>query len=229
MSKLRGHTRGKDRGFRSGGEKRPEAEKLVNDPSFRLILELEFDEMIPFVLENIRKRSIISLFYIISNLALLGMIIIYLISAFSRGDITFSILFKQAGLGIVCGSIPVIPLHELLHGLAYRILGARKIRFGSDLKQFIFYVTADRFPVSGPEIYFLAFTPFMVINILLAGVTLLWMPQLILFTLFFLLSHNIMCIGDFAISNYVLKHGDGKVYSYDEIDRRRSYFFEKTG
>lgn len=208
-------------------DNRPDTEKLTVDPGYRLIRELDFDEMIPFVLENIRKRSFISMFYFLSNAFLLGLVLLTIIKGFAGGGLSFSSLLKQAGLGILAGSILVIPLHELLHGLAYRLLGARKIRFGADLRQFIFYVTADRFPVSGREIYTLAFTPFAVINLALVAVALAWFPHLNLFSLFFLISHNIMCIGDFAIGNFVRFHGGGRIFSFDEIDRKKSYFYEE--
>jgi hypothetical protein len=111
--------------------------------------------------------------------------------------------------------------------MAYRILGARKIRFGADMQQLIFYVTADRYPVSGNELFFLALLPFVAINLMSVLIFILVFPQWILFGSFLLLSHNIMCIGDFAIVNYVY-HIPGKVYTFDRMDERKSYFFVKV-
>jgi hypothetical protein len=136
-------------------------------------------------------------------------------------------VIKQSLCGLFAGTILVIPLHELLHGLAYRILGARKIRFGADLQQMIFFVTADRYPVSGYELYFLAMTPFLVINMATVIISAVWFPQVILFPAFFLFSHNMMCIGDFALANYVL-HARNKVYTFDVTDKKKSYFYEEV-
>jgi hypothetical protein len=183
--------------------------------------------MIPFVLSNIQRRSFISLFYVMINIAFLFITFIFVAKGLIRDQFTWSVVLKQSILGIFAGSILIIPVHELFHGIAYRVLGAKRIQFGADMQQLIFYVTADRYPVSGKEIYFLALLPFFTINLVAVLIGVLWWPQWILFGSFMLLCHNIMCIGDFAIANYVNKH-KGKVYSYDIVDEKKSYFFEET-
>lgn len=208
-------------------KEKPDVNTLKNDPGFRQILELDFDDMIPFVLDNIKKRSFFSVLYAVLNTALLVFIIYEIISGLMSRQLTWSLIIKQSLTGIFAGSILVIPVHELLHGIAYRIIGARAIRFGADLQQFIFFVTADRYPVTGKELYFLAMTPFVVINLLAAVITILWFPQAILFSSFFLFSHNIMCIGDFAIVNCVRQQAPRRVYSFDEIENKKSYFYEE--
>jgi len=120
----------------------------------------------------------------------------------------------------------VIPPHELLHGLAYRILGARNIKFGVDLQQFIFYVTAHRFPISKKELAFLAMTPFVMINLLIIALTAIWASQFTLYSASLLLCHNIMCIGDFAMISYAFSQ-KGRLYSYDDTELKKNYFFEE--
>jgi hypothetical protein len=206
---------------------RPDVETLKNDPAFRQVMELDFDEMIPFVLEHIKRKSLISLFYWVINISFLIFIVYVIISGLLWNQLTWPVIIRQSLTGIIAGSILVIPVHELLHGIAYRILGARQIRFGADMQQFIFFVTADRYPVSGKELYFLALAPFIVINLVTVAIILLWFPGVILFSAFFLLSHNIMCIGDFAIVNSVLQGGAGRIFTFDEVENKKSYFYEK--
>jgi len=205
----------------------PDVKKLQQDPGFRKIMELDFNDMIPFVLSNIKRRSVISLLYAVVNLGVLLFAMIYVVMGLIGSELSWIMIIKQSLAGIFAGSFLVIPLHELLHGLAYRILGARKIRFGADLQQFIFYVTADRYPVSGSELCFLAMTPFVLINAATVAMVALWFPQVILFPAFLLLSHNIMCIGDFALVNFVLQKRN-RVFTFDETDHRKSYFYEEV-
>lgn len=205
----------------------PDIEKLHHDPGYRQILELEFGDMIPFVLSNIRKKGLFSILYLTINMASLAFIILYAVWGLMNMQITWATIIKQSLSGIFAGSILIIPVHEILHGLAYRILGARKIQFGADLQQFIFFVTADRYPVSGNQLYSLAMTPFVVINIITVSIAALMFPQVILFAAFLLLSHNIMCIGDFAIVNFV-RLIPGRIITYDETENKRSYFFEEV-
>ncbi|MEN8230085.1 MAG: DUF3267 domain-containing protein [Bacteroidota bacterium] len=205
----------------------PDAKKLQEDPGYRQIMELDFNEMIPFVLSNIKRRSVISFLYAGVTLGTLLFVLLYMILGLIESQLTWLGIIKQSLIGIFAGSFLVIPLHELLHGLAFRIIGARKIKFGADLQQFIFFVTADRYPVSGKELYFLAMTPFLVINTATVAIIAIWFPQVILFPAFLLFSHNIMCVGDFALVNFVHQQRN-KVYTFDETDHRKSYFYEEV-
>jgi hypothetical protein len=208
-------------------ERNPSAEKLRSDPGFRQVEVLPFQDMIPFVLTHIREKGLISMIYLMANLLMLGAVLAFILLGIMDHSLTWPRFVWQSMGGILSGSILVIPLHELLHVLAYRILGAKRISFGADFKQFIFFVTADRFTVSGKQIYFLAMIPFAVINIAVVCTTILLSSQGALFAGFLLLSHNIMCIGDFAIANYVYR-SKGSLYSFDEPENKKSYFFEKV-
>jgi hypothetical protein len=207
---------------------RPDIHELHSHPGFRQILELDFRDMIPFVLSNIKRKGTVSLLYAVVNAGLLSFIVVYTAGGIMRDEIAWLTAIKQFIAGIFCGSILIIPVHELIHGLAYRILGARKIHFGADLQQLVFYVTADQYPVSGKELYFLAMLPFAAINIICGLTLILLLPQFIILGSFLLLSHNIMCIGDFAVVNYVTQY-NVKVYSYDIVSEMKSYFFAENG
>ena len=208
--------------------KKPDADTLITDPRFKKILELDFSNMIPFVISNIRKGGIFPFFYMIINIAALLVIILYALWLARNGYSGTGRIFWQIAGGILAGSLLVIPPHEMLHGLAYRILGARKIKFGVDLQQFIFYVTADRFPISRGELGFLAMTPFVLINLGVLVPTLVWIPQIILFSTSLLLSHNVMCIGDFAMVSYAISQKSA-LFTYDDIGKKKSYFYVKVG
>lgn len=205
--------------------KRPDVTLLQEDSRFKLVQELDFGEIIPFVLRNIKKQSTIKFFYLAINGAALFFLILYAFWGIAKGSFNTGGALLQILAGILAGSILVIPPHELLHGLAYRLLGSRSIRFGADFSQFIFYVTADQFPISRRELTFLALTPFVLIN--LAGILLaIFLPESrILLWVSLLFCHNIMCIGDFAMVNYAFSK-KGKLYTFDDIMKKKSYFFE---
>ena len=207
---------------------KPDAETLQKENGYKKILELNFSEMIPFVLSNIRKGGVIPLLYLSINLIFLFFIILYAAWSVKNGSLNAGKIFWQIVAGVLAGSILVIPPHEILHGLAYRLLGARKIKFGMDLQQFIFYVTADRFPISKKELAFLAMTPFVLINLGLIALTATWASQFTLFSASLLLCHNIMCIGDFAIISYAFSQ-KGELYTYDDTENKKSYFFKREG
>ena len=39
----------------------------------------------------------------------------------------------------ITGAFLLIPIHELIHALAYKLVGAKTISFGSDIKNFVFF------------------------------------------------------------------------------------------
>jgi hypothetical protein len=162
--------------------------------------------------------------YLTVNLGFLIFIFTYAFWTKSSDQLQPGKILWQIIAGILSGSILVIIPHELLHGLAYRLLGARRIKFGADLQQFIFYVTADQFPISRMELIFLAITPFTVINLVLITIAAMWAPHFTLFLSSLLLSHNMMCIGDFAVISYALGQ-KGKLFTYDDLEEKRSYFY----
>ncbi len=209
-------------------KRKPDAESLQKDPGYRMILELDFREMIPFVLKNIKRRNGITLLFFAINAATLLFILFYIVWGIRNGIFNGGKILGQIVAGFMAGSILVIPPHEILHGLVYRLLGARKIKFRADLQQFIFYVTADRVPISKRELTFLALTPFILINLVTIVITIGWGTHFTLFSATFLLSHNIMCIGDFAMISFVYQN-KGTVFSFDDIQNKKSYFFTKTG
>lgn len=204
----------------------PDAETLVTDPAYHLVKELPFQEMIPFVFDNIKKKGVIQAIYMGANILLAALILLLVLLEILEGSFSWKKLAGNLILGFFSGSVLVVPVHELVHGAAYRILGAKKIKFGADLKQFIFYVTADRYPVSGNQLYFLAMAPFVAINAAVLLVTIIFLPDLQMFFAFFLLSHNVMCIGDFAIVSFVRDTG-GILYTFDAIEENMSYFYQR--
>lgn len=203
---------------------KPAVDEMQNEDHFTRILELDFDDMIPFVLSNIRKKGLMSGLYMAVNILALLSIVICSIWGFYKGWYTWSGYVIQVVLGSLSGSLLIIPVHELLHGLAYMLLGTKSIKFGVSLKQFFFYVTADRFPVSRNELLFLALLPFITVNVCLLWLAIEWAPQYVILWGFLLFSHNLMCIGDFAISNFVLIE-KGELYSYDEVGKKKCYFY----
>jgi len=205
---------------------RPDVDTLQNDALYRKILELDFSEMTPFVLNNIGGREKVAVAFMGLNVATALFIVIYVVWGISVDHLDGAKVFWQMLGGALAGSILIIAPHEILHGLAYRLIGARHIRFGADLQQFIFFVTADRFPISRNELRFLAMTPFVMINMVTIVLTATVLREWTLLSATLLLSHNIMCIGDFALTSFVNKQ-KGEIYSYDEIENKKSFFYMK--
>jgi hypothetical protein len=118
-------------------------------------------------------------------------------------------------------------VHEFLHIIPYFLSGAKNIRVGMDLKQYLFYVSAHKYVAAPFQFRIVALTPFLVISsgliiliILLPG---LWKWSLSIF----LFVHTTMCAGDFALLNLYFVNKDKKIYTWDDLDKKEAYFYEE--
>ncbi len=200
---------------------------IENSENFRMIHKLQYDEILGFVFRNIRKKTFSSRFYFAFNILTFILIIYFLISGFQNNTLTLKEFGLQFLIGMFAGSFLVIPFHEGFHGLAYKLAGATKIQFGADMKQMIFYVTAHRYVLNRKGFYFLAYTPFVMINLIAISLYFLF-PGLEIHTLlFFLLFHNVMCIGDLAMVSFYETHPQSELYTFDDVPNRTSYIYER--
>jgi len=203
-------------------------EELFNRDNFKEIKRLKYDSIIPFVFENIKHKNWAVTFYLFINslyLAILAGISVY---GFLKMDFNGGTYFSWILWGILGGSFVVIPFHEAFHGLAYKLQGAPKIHFGADMKQMLFYVAADKYVIGRRSFYVVALTPFMAINIITLVFTPFLSAYMLVMIFTFLLLHNIMCIGDFAMVSYFAHHKDKELFTFDDHQNRISYIFERV-
>jgi len=203
------------------------AEDLSDSLKFRKLHELQYDGIVPFVFENIKKKTLSSRFYLFINALYLILLIGITIYGFSSSIINLRQYAINIFWSFAAGSFFVIPFHEGFHGLAYKILGASRIHFGADMRQMLFYVAADRFVIDRKGFYMVALAPFSVIN--LASLLTMFFVGFygIVFILSFCLLHNVMCIGDFAMISFYQQNKQKELYTYDDHKGRISYIYEK--
>ena len=202
-------------------------EEVRNSGKFRPVKELRFAEIIDFVLENIRLRNVYSLFYYLINIILICLLVVVCINGFTEKILTFKSFMVYFGWGALAGSIIVIPFHEGLHALAFLIIGARKIKFGVDFRQMIFYATAENFVAGRNGFNIVALAPFAVLNLASLPLIIYGDIELRLAILTMLLLHNIMCIGDFAMLCFFRENRDKELYTFDDLETKTAWFYEK--
>lgn len=129
-------------------------------------------------------------------------------------------------LGIVL-SLLLIPLHECIHLITYKILGAKKVTLSSYIKRWYILTQADQFVVGRSEMQWLATTPFIIISLLgfllLGFVNDLWQISISSMILF----HATLCMADFRILDYFVSSTPEKVM-YSDIKKDESYIYKRT-
>jgi hypothetical protein len=201
-----------------------------NSGEFRLVKELGFNEILKFVLENILIRNVFTIFYLVYNLLFFYLLIIQIVNGIAGTGFTFKtfgIYFPGFMWGVIAGSFLIIPFHEGLHALAFFFIGARKIKFGADMKQMIFYATAADFVAGRKGFTLVALAPFVIINLFSIPLMFTGDLEIRLFITTMLFFHNIMCIGDFGMLSFFSRYKDKEMYTFDDLKSKTAFFYER--
>ena len=200
-------------------------EDLDDPKSFRLLLSVPYENLVEFVIEYLKKKSILTIFF--WTVCLVFLCLAILIRIRIAPYFLYSHILLHSVLGMIIFPILIIPIHEMLHIVPYYLSGAKNIRIGMDIKQYLFYVTAHRYVASPVQFRIVAMTPFIIISSVLVLLIVL-MPGLWKWSLsVFLFAHSTMCAGDFAMLNLYFLNRNKKIYTWDDADKKEAYFYEK--
>jgi hypothetical protein len=200
-------------------------EDLQDQSKFRHLLTISYNDIVTFVLDYLRRRTNLTAFFWSTCMIFLGISIIIRIDV--GGFFEYRRILMHTVLGLIIFPVVIIPFHEGLHIIPYFFSGARRIKIGMDLRQFIFYVTAHKYVATTPQFKIVALVPFIVISIITLFLVLclpgLWKWSLSLF----LFVHTTMCAGDFAMLNFYHINRMRKIYTWDDADLKEAYFYEE--
>ena len=199
-------------------------EELDNDKKFRQILVVKYAELISFVFDNLKKINLLMAFFYFLCAAFLGVAVysrVILISAYP-----FSKVILHSFLGFLIIPVVSIPVHEALHIIPFYLSGARNIRVGMDLKQYMFYVTAHRYVASPLQFIIVALIPFLFISLAAIYLVIILPPLWKWSFSAFLFAHSTMCAGDFALMNFYYINRNKTIYTWDDVDAKTAYFYE---
>lgn len=200
---------------------------LKDEQRFRLIASVDHNNVVPFVFRYIWKKNIVTSLYFGINIIFLAYILQIIFSQMIPGSWGTWTIFRQILLGFIIYPVLLVPFHEGIHGLVYLAIGARNVKFGFDLNQYIFFVTADRFILNRSNFYALAFTPFVIISLLLTAAIIYFPPPYSWGISICLFVHGTMCIGDFALASLFSEYPEKEIYTFDQSSEKISYFYEK--
>jgi hypothetical protein len=203
----------------------PKVEDLTDESRFRHLLTVSYTDIVSFVLDYLRRKTLVTLLFWSVCLIFLGLAVTVRINI--TGYYELRRIFFHSLLGLILFPVLIIPFHELLHIIPYFFSGARNIRVGIDLSQYIFYVTAHRYVASPLQYRLVAITPFIIVSIISLFLV-FYLPGLWKWSIsLFLFVHTTMCAGDFAMLNYYQINKHRKIYTWDDADLKEAYFYEE--
>lgn len=200
-------------------------EELQSSEDFVLIETLDHNEILPFVFEQLGRKNLITIGFKFGLLLTLVGSIVYMAITIFQGEVKILSSISWYVLGIILGTTVVIPFHELLHGIAYKLEGAPKVSYHSNLSQMMFYAAADKFVIGGRAFKRVAMAPFIVISIACVVSFFMTSINLQIGILGFFISHTIACAGDFSFLSFIHQHRGKKLYTYDDLADKKSFVF----
>ncbi len=206
----------------------PSIKELQNSEKFELFAELNHQQIKEFVILQLSERNKLTLSYMIYQ-ALMILIGIFfftrsIVLAF-QGELQ-ALFFSLAAL-VFCFSLLIV-IHELLHGLALKLIGAKNINFGGYLKKFIFYAEADQFVLNRKQFAFIALTPLVIVKIVTFIGVILFFNEPVFYSFIFVMSaHSLFCAGDIGLLSIFYKYKEPEIYTFDIKSEKTSYYFKK--
>ena len=122
---------------------------------------------------------------------------------------------------------PLITIHEFIHGIFFKRIGAPRVGYGWSWKGMMAYAYAQNYVMTLREVAFVALMPFTFITLGLVAAWLVWPVYAVTWaTLLFV--HTFGCVGDFVLINFWRKNQHRFVFTYDDVEgERKTYFFER--
>ncbi len=199
---------------------RPIADEMSDPSRFRILDEIDHDNLVPAIQRHFRPTTPVKVAYLLANAAV-GAVLVF---RWVKAGPSFLEGFPNLCLGMVLGYLILLPIHELVHSLAYRMLGATTTKVVYHWKTLNAYCVADRFVVNGREFLIVCLAPFVVLNaILIAAIGLVGGFPVFLWGM--LLLHVGACSGDFALASFAWMHRRDGLQTYDDVTAKRSYFY----
>lgn len=200
--------------------------ELLREQGFTQDAALHHQELIPFIRTYLFRKNRITISFLTLNILFAGSWLSLCMIHIYNDTISSGQAF--AGFGYGCAiTFLLAPIHELLHGVAYRLKGAQNVIYKANWKKLYFMAIADRFVTERRAFYFIGLTPFVVLSaglILLSFVTgalqqVMWLTALWV--------HASMCTGDFGLMSYFAENKNKEVVTYDDAGEAVSYFYSR--
>ncbi len=205
----------------------PSIEELRNSEKYELIAQLNHRQIKEFVINQLTENGkIIKVYMIYQVLMILIGIFFFTRSIVLAFQSSFEPLYYTFAALVFSFSFLII-VHELLHGIALKIIGAPKVNFGGYLRKFIFYAEADQFVINRKQFAFIALTPLFTVKLItLIGVILLINHPVFYFLIFVMSAHSLFCAGDIGLLSVFYKNKTDEIFTFDVKAEKTSYFYK---
>ncbi|HET6558328.1 MAG TPA: DUF3267 domain-containing protein [Prolixibacteraceae bacterium] len=209
-------------------DKKPTPEDLQSSDAYELLTEVSHDHLREFVVDLVTKGKSIIRIYSVYQVIMMLVFVFFL----TRG-IVFAIkgnfdLLLYTIMAVIFSVTALIVIHELIHALAYLVVGARRISFGTVLKKFIFYAIADRQVINSRAFHLVALAPFVTVKLVcMMGILEYYTHPLVFFFMGVMSLHSLFCAGDIAMLAFYKLHEGKEIFNFDDKSKGKTYFYAR--
>ncbi|NDV46448.1 DUF3267 domain-containing protein [Paludibacter sp. 221] len=203
---------------------------IINNPDYTEITSVEHEEIKPFVKNELAENQgwarAANMYQLLGILAfILGAFKAFMPFYVSR-DYMY-LVYLAAGIAFLF-TIGIV-LHELIHAIAYKIVGAKHVSFGMNIRKFLFYVQADGEVINYRQFKIIALAPAVVIGVLsVAGMAIFYNQALFYFFLAIFGLHSFCCGGDFGMLCFFQNRPDEEIVTFDMKKEGKTFFYKKS-
>ncbi|SFF48421.1 DUF3267 domain-containing protein [Thermoflexibacter ruber] len=201
-------------------------QELQDTHKYQLLYKLNHEQIREFAQQELKKRNIFTVAYFLFSMSSFGFLGAVVTIDLLEAKISWAKLLGGVGLGILLCFSGIILIHEYLHVLAYKIVGAENTEIHANWKQFVFVAVADKFVANAKEFYFIALIPFVCISLGLVVGLFLCTGFWFYVCLSILIFHSLASGGDFALVSFFWENRQRKILTYDDVPEKMSYFYE---
>lgn len=201
------------------------AEKLKSE-GFALEARLQHNELVNFILPWLSLKHRVIRLFLVMNLFFLLMLIISIVYYLIQDNSSWGKMFTHAAYGFAL-TIPLIPLHEFIHGMAYKYCGAPKVTYKANWRKMYFMAMADQFITGRNAFFLIGLAPFILINLRLLILAYLLEPLQAIMLLSCLVVHSGMCAGDFALISFFDSARNLEVVTFDDVAGQETFFYSR--
>lgn len=196
--------------------KHPSIEELNNN--YKAIEILDINNPKPFFKRQAKEST-----WLLQAHLLLFLVfgIWYVTTIIGTSDYTLGV--KSFFAAVAALILFLVPIHEGIHAIAFKILGAPKVGFEFKPKKLAVYTTAYNFVIDKKQMIFAAIVPFAIITPALIAMLFIY-PDYKAYWLALLAMHTNACSGDMIIINLMLRTKT-QLYTYDSKEMMEGYYF----
>jgi hypothetical protein len=206
----------------------PTINELQSSGKFELIAQLNHSQIKEFVVEQLTANTKIIRFYMYYQILMIAVGMFFftrsIVLAFKSDSMP---LYYTLAALVSCFSLLIV-IHELLHGIALKLVGAKRVTFGGYLEKFVFYAEADKFVINRRQFAFIALTPLVVVKLVtLIGIILFFSHPVFYFLIFVMSTHSLFCAGDIGLFSVFYQNRETEIFNFDVKAEKTSYFFQR--